>query len=258
MKKHAILGWVALICLIMGLGACSDTDNEESPFDLDTDTDSDSDTESAGDSDSDSDADSDSDTDIDTDADTDIDGDSDTDTETDTSIDQPVALPFAVDDYFVPSGYMGDGATEGRVLDEAACTGRAGDEQGVCHKITYTPVPKSWAGVFWQYPANNWGTELGLPVVAGAKEISFWAWADSGTETVKFVAGIAYNANTAPHGDKFSTEKQVELTTTPQKFSLSMEGKTYENVVGAFGWSMAANEDGSPSVFYIDDIQWKN
>ncbi len=164
----------------------------------------------------------------------------------------PAKLPFAVDDYFAASGYMGDGESPGGISDSTACPERAGDALGVCHHLVWTPKSNGWAGIYWQYPAGNWGTSPGYQIEPGATQVSFWAWGDAGGETLSFFAGIE-------EADGFHTEvTDVVLTTTPTRYYLNLRNKTYDTVVGAFGWSSGTSDGTSPVSFTIDDIQWQN
>ena len=162
-------------------------------------------------------------------------------------------LPFPVDDNFAASGYFGDGATPGALVDAAGCTQRAGNHLGKCHKFTWTPITPatSFAGIYWQYPANNWGTGtvLGHDMPAGAKSVSFWAWGQKGTEVVQFFAGLQPN-----DGFKVDTGA-VALSSTPAHYTLSLAKVSYARVICGFGWSAGAQGAG-PVVFYLDDIAW--
>jgi hypothetical protein len=82
----------------------------------------------------------------------------------------PVAAPltstFAVSDYYTPSGYMGDGARLGNLSVEVNqnCKPRPEGHQGDCYVFTYRKdkvQTDHWAGVYWVFPANNWGSNFG-------------------------------------------------------------------------------------------------
>ena len=97
-------------------------------------------------------------------------------------------LPLAVDDWFGPSGYMGDG--EDDLIEDTACAARMSGALGQCHRFEWTGGAKGWAGVFWQFPDGNWGTAEGLAVPAGATVVRFDAWGEFGGEVVTFGAGM--------------------------------------------------------------------
>ena len=162
----------------------------------------------------------------------------------------PSALPFAVDDWYGPAGYMGDGEHPGAIADAMTCVAsRPSTWIGNCHRYTWTPSGTAWAGVYWQYPDGNWGDQPGLPIPAGATKISFRAWGATGSEKVDFMAGMM-----AVDGFQL-VQTQIALTATPQQYSLPMGSTAYAKVVGGFGW--VAKDATAPFTFHIDDIRWE-
>lgn len=160
-----------------------------------------------------------------------------------------VRLPFAVDDYFVASGYMGDGAAGGIGRQEQCAAPRPGDGRGLCHRFTWTPGAQGWAGVFWQFPEGSWGEQPGLTIASGATAVELYAWGAVGGETVTFVVGMS-------DVDGFHAEREVALTTQPTKITIDLTGQPYGEVTGGFGW--VASDAASPELsFFIDDVQWK-
>jgi hypothetical protein len=162
-------------------------------------------------------------------------------------------LPLAVDAFYAPSGYMGDGLIAGAISDVSACTvPRQGEGKGRCHKFVWTPGAMGWAGIFWQYPDGNWGATPGLTIAPGATRITFYAWGELGGETVSFFAGM-------DGIDGFSVKKaDVVLTTTPTAHTMDLTGSIYSRVVGGFGWTTGGIAgQTAPVTFYVDDIQWK-
>jgi hypothetical protein len=111
----------------------------------------------------------------------------------------PLKETFAVSDYFAPSGYMGDGEFFGNLTGTAneGCRPRAGLARGNCYAFTYYPNTVDmdpWAGVFWVFPSNSWGSSSGRAIdVSKFKQISFWAAVDGpmpytvGNQPVPFV-----------------------------------------------------------------------
>ena len=155
-------------------------------------------------------------------------------------------LPLAVDDWFGPSGYMGDGETG--LIDAAECAPRAPSSIGRCHQFRWTRGDEGWAGVFWQHPDGNWGTADGLHMPPGASAVTFYAWGETGAETVTFGVGMG-------DVDGFNAELSVTpLTTTPTRYRIDLTGFDYDRVVGGFVWTSASQA--TETMFYVDDIRW--
>jgi hypothetical protein len=99
----------------------------------------------------------------------------------------PLNETFPVSDFFAPSGYMGDGEFFGKLNGTAneGCKPRVGLHRGNCYAFTYWPNDTDadpWAGVFWVFPANSWGSTSGHAIdIARFKQISFWAAVDRST-----------------------------------------------------------------------------
>lgn len=178
-----------------------------------------------------------------------------------------ISLPFYVSDQFIPSGFMNDpmgiklsaGANGMPACPDRATTTPGGN----CYVVTWASTGPLWAGVYWQYPQNNWGTDPGLNVAAGATQVTFYAKGDVGGEAVQFkVGGIndpmsAMNGN---YGDSFAVSSTTEiLTTTWTQYTVSLTGASYASgVLGGFCWVAAATDGGNANIkFYVDDIQWQ-
>jgi hypothetical protein len=78
----------------------------------------------------------------------------------------PLNGSFAVSDFYTPSGYMGDGARLGLLsaTTNEGCKPRPAGARGNCYAFTYYANllgQDPWAGVFWVFPANNWGSSFG-------------------------------------------------------------------------------------------------
>lgn len=163
-------------------------------------------------------------------------------------------LPMAVDDWYAASGYMKDGEDPmARYLSgDSSCPERAhANAVGQCHRFTYQPGPLAQAGVYWQYPANNWGdtNEPGLAVPSGAQSVRFYAWSDTDALPVTFMAGLGNEI------DGFGIElNSIMLTTDPTEYTIDLTGVTYDEVIGAFGWFH--DSTGNPVAINIDDIHW--
>jgi hypothetical protein len=177
-------------------------------------------------------------------------------------------LPFAVDSVYVASGFMGDGATAGAITmapsptnSDTTCGGDRAQSGalGVCHVATYAPVTggPGWGGVYWQYPANNWGTMMGFTVPSGATSVAFWAKGQAGGEKVTFLVG-GLSAPGNPYQDTISAKRTVSLTSAWTQYEIDLSGKSYSTVIGGFGWQMSAMDVASPPAkFFVDGIEWQ-
>jgi hypothetical protein len=176
-----------------------------------------------------------------------------------------VTLPLDISSVFVPSGYMGDGETAGSVVmmplkptDPQDCGGdRSPPAIGICYTVSYMPVAmgKGWAGVYWQYPADNWGAMPGLDIPAGAKQVSAWAKGGAGGEMLTLVAGGIESAGMT-YQDSFKANTVATLTTSWAEYTFMLP-TTYGPVLGGFAWSVGAPMGGGSVSFSIDSIEWE-
>ena len=170
-------------------------------------------------------------------------------------------LPMTVSAGFAPSGYMGDGgSTPGAVaMTTTDCLApRSAGAVGDCYKVTYKPGGAGWAGVYWQYPGNNWGGSQGFKVDAGATKVTFWAAGETDGIDLEISAGgiNPYGAEGA-FSDAFTAKKNIKLGTAWAKYTLDLGAPTYTSVLGGFCWAMPALAGGAPAVFWLDGIQWE-
>jgi hypothetical protein len=99
----------------------------------------------------------------------------------------PLRSTFAVSDVFSPSGYMGDGEFFGNLVGTTneGCKPNNSMHRGNCYAFTYYPNTMDldpWAGVFWVFPSNSWGSVRGHAIdIANFHQISFWAAVDGPT-----------------------------------------------------------------------------
>jgi hypothetical protein len=126
-----------------------------------------------------------------------------------------------------------------------------------CIKITYNAKSSQsagWAGVYWQYPANNWGERKGLNLT-GAKRLTLWArGAKGGEKLASFkVGGITGNI---PDSDSAEIGP-IELTKDWKQYSIDLAGKDLSNIAGGFCWSASKDDNQSGFEIYFDDIQFE-
>jgi len=177
-------------------------------------------------------------------------------------------LPFVVDSLFIASGYMGDGATPGAILqdDNMTCApSRPAGAVGHCHKFTYTPIPNPdaavpWGGVYWQYPVNNWGALPGKRIAQGATKVTFLAAGAVGGESVRFLVGgiLPQPLLGLVNGDTVNVNLTVVLTNTMTPYLIDLTGQSYDAVLGGFGWVIEVPVGSTtPVAFTVDSIRWE-
>jgi hypothetical protein len=156
---------------------------------------------------------------------------------------------------------MGDGQTSPTaiVMNSSACKQpRAAGAVGDCYRVTFMPGALGWAGVYWQYPENNWGASPGKRVEAGANRVTFYAAGAAGGEALQLLVGGESNAK-LPYQDSFKVMSTVMLTTALMPYQIDISGRNYDSgVLGAFGWTLVAPTGANaPIVFYLDSIRWE-
>lgn len=157
--------------------------------------------------------------------------------------------------HFIPSGYMGDSTDIGVTADDMDRP-YAGS---TCIKISYNNRASNgarWAGMYWQNPANNWGSNAsGGFDLTGARKLTFWARGEKGGERVEEfkmggIAGAYPDSDSAGIGP-------VVLTQDWKQYTIDLSGKDLSHIIGGFAW--ATNVDVNPDgcVFYLDEIRYE-
>jgi hypothetical protein len=171
--------------------------------------------------------------------------------------------PFDIWSRFSASGWMGDGAKKEatKYIQLLEACRENPHSAPLCIKITYTPGPDGWAGIYWLNKPDNWGQKPGENFQRiGYKKLTFWARGENGGEVVEFKAG---GIDARKRGDEYIYIDSFEVS--PGKFvldndwkqyTLDLEGKDLSSVIGGFCWvaNRAANSKGL--TFYIDDIYY--
>ncbi len=171
----------------------------------------------------------------------------------------PASWPFYIykdsHDKYAPSGYMGD--IVGLTLDDAVLTNTGGGF--ACISVQYTPsspTAPAFGGIYWQNPANNWGTNSTAGYnLTGALKVKFQARGQIGGEKVQFISGgIA-----GTYGDTYQvTGPTVTLTTAWQNFELNLAGQNLTRVVGGFAFAATKADNPTGAKFYLDNIYFDN
>ena len=182
----------------------------------------------------------------------------------------PLNSTFAVSDFFSPSGYMGDGEFFGNMIGTTneGCKPNNSMHRGNCYSFTYYPNNMDvdpWAGVFWVFPSNSWGSTSGHAIdISRFQQISFWAAVDGpspytvGGNPVPFVGqagGIDPHGRYVNEGEKDYVDAVITsgAWNVGDPMGVTTEMKQFHVPISAFQKSAGCqdpsglNPDGTPS-----------
>ncbi|HEX3028673.1 MAG TPA: glycosyl hydrolase family 17 protein, partial [Clostridia bacterium] len=157
-----------------------------------------------------------------------------------------------VDGIFIPSGYMG--STENIKLERVAAN--SGDIRKYM-KISLLNKNQSgeWSGIYWQYPANNWGNKHGLNLFQPQK-LTFYAKGDKGGEYAEFKVG-GISGDFADSINPAIGTNLVKLSNRWVKYSIDIGGRDASSVIGGFCCVASRNYNPSECVLYLANIQFE-
>ncbi len=175
----------------------------------------------------------------------------------------PVGLPLTVSDYFDPSGYMGAGEEFGNlnVVVTEKVSPPSGAKGRVYEVVFSKSGGKTFGGVKWLYPSNNWGTRAGIPISPDAKKVTFWVKGDNVPYKALFTAGLGQT----PHGNFWAAStdgtKDILSEWTPYEIDVSAQVQRQVQQYGVcqaqslFGWTISGISDSNlPFTFYVAGI----
>jgi len=157
------------------------------------------------------------------------------------------------DNHYIPSGWMGD-YSDIRMNDQAADNPHSGT---TCIQFTYTPKKapsQGWAGVYWQNPANNWGSKKGGFDLTGMTKLTFWARGAKGNEVIQkvVVGGIK-----GTYADTAAVEMgPIILTDSWKEYTVNLAGKDLTYISGGLSWVTTGDLNPDGIIFYLDDIKF--
>jgi len=160
----------------------------------------------------------------------------------------------ARDNHYIPSGWMGDYG-DVRINDQSMDNPHSGT---TCLQFVYSGKKsqgQGWVGIYWQNPANNWGSKKGGFDLTGMAKLTFWARGAKGGEVIqKFMVGGIKGI----YPDTASVETgPIELTDTWKQYTVNLTGKDISYLNGAFGWATNADLCPDGATFYIDDVKFE-
>jgi len=181
--------------------------------------------------------------------------------EAEASIRPDVPLPFYVyknfrarENHFTPSGWMGDHG-DIRFTDNWAARNAKED---TAIRVEYTAQGRQgagWAGIYWQHPANNWGSKQGGFNLNGATKVSFIARGEKGGETIDQFKVGGMGGDFADSGA--AALGPVSLTKDWKRYEISLEGQELSSISGGFCWALNRDQNPKGAIFYLDDIRYE-
>jgi|GEM_PF-6942965 len=152
---------------------------------------------------------------------------------------------------FFPSGHMGD-IRALRLEQNNRNFVRSGRSS---IKVAYNPTNDgvAWAGIYWQYPANNWGNRGSGYNLTGATSLTFWARGQYGGEVINNFKVGGISGGEVQDSDMRSIGP-IELSRRWTQYTIDLTGADLSNIIGAFAltFTRAANPEGA--VVYLDEI----
>jgi hypothetical protein len=163
----------------------------------------------------------------------------------------------SLDNHFVPSGWMPPTASKDIKLDvNWKNYPFSGDS---CIRIEYRDNSGTrWAGIYWQNPANNWGTVLGAGYnLQGATKLTFWARGEKGGEIINEFKVGGISSGEYIDSDSASIGP-IRLTKEWKKYEIDLRGKDLSYIIGGFCWATNIDvNDPQGIVFYLDEIKYE-
>lgn len=170
-----------------------------------------------------------------------------------------VQLPFYVyknfgarENHFTPSGWMGDHG------DIKFTDKHSAGKDGTSIRVEYTAQGKQgagWAGMYWQNPANNWGSKQGGFNLNGSQKMTFMAKGEKGGEVIDQFKMGGISGDYADSGS--AALGPVTLTKEWKKYEISLEGQELSSISGGFCWAMNRDQNPKGAIFYVDEIRYE-
>lgn len=158
------------------------------------------------------------------------------------------------DNHYIPSGWMGDFG-DIKINDQSTDNPRTGK---TCIQFVYTAKKsqnQGWSGVYWQNPANNWGSKKGGFDLSGMTKLTFWVRGQKGGEILQKVkvGGIK-----GDYSDTSEVEMgPIQLTDSWQQVTVNLVGKDISYISGGFAWVATSDQNPDGATFYLDDLKFE-
>ena len=157
--------------------------------------------------------------------------------------------------HFAPSGWMGD-YKDLSLNDQSMENPFSGS---TCIKIIYNPKRsqnQGWAGIYWQWPPNNWGTKKGGFDLTGFNKVVFRARGKNGGEVISkvVIGGIGIGKEVSYPDTSETVAGPFRLTNEWEEYSVNLVGKDLSYINGGFCVIFSADQIQDKEIVYLDDI----
>lgn len=164
----------------------------------------------------------------------------------------------SLDNHFIPSGWMpATAARDLRINVNCKQNPFSGDSS---IRIEYKNESGTrWAGIYWQNPANNWGTvpNAGFDL-RGATKLTFWARGENGGEVINEFKVGGISSGEYIDSDSASIGP-IKLTQEWQKYEIDLRGRDLSYIIGGFCWATNIDvNDPEGIIFYLDEIRYED
>lgn len=161
----------------------------------------------------------------------------------------------SAENHFVPSGWMGS-FKEIKFNDNV----KEGCKEGSCIQVSYAAQgdPK-WAGIYWQNPAQNWGSKDGGYNLNDYTKLTFWAKGiPDKTGLLPRIEEFKVGGITGEFPDSGSTSiGPVELTKDWKQYTIKLSDMELSKISGGFCWSATADYNQNGMAFLLDEIRYE-
>ena len=156
---------------------------------------------------------------------------------------------------YIPSGWVGDGEAGERYIQYISGHRNNPHSSPTCIKIQYSPGPKGFAGIMWQFPEMNFGEKKGQDL-RGFNKLTFFARGETGNELVEFKVGGTNSGKT--YFDKVNKSLgEVALSKDWKKYVIDLSDEDLDNVISGFYWIASRTSNPQGLTFYLDDINYE-
>ena len=154
---------------------------------------------------------------------------------------------------YVPSGWMGDYG-DLKIND----TYKENPYDGLtCIQVIYSALKTNgagWAGIYWQHPANNWGSRQGGFNLKGAKKFVFWARGAQGGEVIAEFKIGGINSQDFPGDSDSASIGPITLTPLWQQYEIDLAGKDLSHIIGGFAFAASSDSNAQGFTIYLDNL----